>query len=379
MDTPYQWTKQVASHWGGTRNGVIVRWPKAISDGGAIRSQFCHVIDVAPTLLDAAGIPHPTVVNSIQQAPIEGFSMLPILRDGDAPEHRELQYFEMFCNRGIYHQGWTAVTRHSTPWVVNKALPAFDDDVWELYGPDDWTQSNDIAKENPEKLAELQRLWLIEATKYSVLPLDDRRQERFSPEIAGRPTLIQGNTQIFFSGMGRLTENSVLDVKNKSWSLTTDVEVPDAGAYGVLMAQGGSLGGWTWYAHEGKQKFCYNFFGLENYFIASDDPIPSGKHQLRMEFAYDGGGLAKGGTVTLYVYGQETGSGRVERTVPFVFSADETCDVGDEFGSPVSPDYGQTGNAFNGIIDWVQMDLEKADSDHLITADERFKIAMARQ
>ena len=216
MDTPYQWTKQVASHWGGTRNGTIVHWPARIQATGEVRSQFCHVIDVAATVLEVAGLPEPTMVNSVQQQPLQGVSMAYSFDDGDAAERHETQYFEMFCNRGIYHQGWTAVTRHSTPWVIVPELPAFDDDRWELYGPDDWTQAHDLAKDNPEKLAELQRLFLLEASKYNVFPLDDRRVERFNADLAGRPQLIRGNRQLLFGGMGRLTENSVVNLKNKS-------------------------------------------------------------------------------------------------------------------------------------------------------------------
>ena len=231
MDTPYQWTKQVASHWGGTRNGTIVHWPKGIKSKGEMRSQFHHVIDIAPTILDAAKLPHPTIVNSIQQKPLEGFSMLYSFDDGKAAEAHETQYFEMFVNRGIYHKGWTAVTRHSTPWII-APLPPYDDDVWELYAPGDWTQSHDVAKLNPQKLQELQRLFLIEATKYNVLPLDDRRVERFNPDLAGRPTLIKGTTQLLFGGMGRLTENVVLNIKNKSHSVSAQLDVPEPGPRG---------------------------------------------------------------------------------------------------------------------------------------------------
>ena len=186
MNTPYQWTKQVASHWGGTRNGTIVHWPNGFADKGKTRNQFHHVIDVAPTILEVAGLPAPTAVNGIAQAPLEGVSMLPTLRDGEAPETHEVQYFEMFGNRGIYHKGWTAVTKHRTPWTTDRPSP-FDDDTWELYGPDDWTQAHNLAAENPKKLADMQRLWLIEAVKYNVVPLDDRTFERFNPDIAGRP------------------------------------------------------------------------------------------------------------------------------------------------------------------------------------------------
>jgi arylsulfatase A-like enzyme len=230
MDTPYQWTKQVASHWGGTRNGTIVHWPKGIKAKNEVRGQFCHVIDIAPTGLEAAGLPEPTIVNSVQQGPLEGTSMAYSFDAATAPERHDLQYFEMFCNRGIYHRGWSAVTRHSTPWVVEK-LPAFEDDVWELYdGSKDWSQAHDLAKEMPEKLRELQRLWLIEAAKYNVIPLDDRRFERFNPDLAGRPQLIKGTSQLLFGGMGRLSENSVVVMKNKSFSITAEVEVPARGA-----------------------------------------------------------------------------------------------------------------------------------------------------
>ena len=379
MDTPYQWTKQVASHWGGTRNGTIVHWPNGIKAKGEIRSQFHHVIDVAPTILEAAGLPHPTVVNSVQQAPLEGVSMLYAFNDAKAAERHETQYFEMFCNRGIYHKGWTAVTRHGVPWV-GAYKRGFDEDVWELYDTNtDWTQSKDLAKENPKKLADLQRLFIIEATKYSALPLDDRTFERFNPDLAGRPQLIQGNTQILFGGMGRLSENSVVSTKNKSYAITADVDVPKSGAEGVIVAQGGSTNGWSLYAKGGKLKYCYNFFGITLTFVESTEPIAAGHHQVRVEFKYDGGGLAKGGGVTLYIDGKAVGQGRLEQTVPMAYSADETCDVGKEGGSPVSPDYGPTGNEFSGEVNWVQFDLDNDDHDHLISPDERFKVAMARQ
>jgi arylsulfatase A-like enzyme len=378
-DTPYQWTKQVASHWGGTRNGTIVHWPKGIKAKGEIRSQFCHVIDVAPTVLEAAGIPEPTVVNSVQQAPMEGVSMAYSFDDANAAERHELQYFEMFCNRGIYHRGWSAVTRHSTPWVITK-LPAFDDDVWELYdGSKDWSQAHDLAKEMPEKLRELQRLWLIEATKYNVLPLDDRRVERFNADLAGRPQLVKGNSQLLFGAMGRLSENSVLVMKNKSFSITAEVEVPPKGAEGVIIHQGGAFGGMSLYAKNGKAKFAYNFFGLQTFTIEANQPIPAGKHQVRMEFGYDGGGLAKGGNVRLYYDGKKVGEGRIERTVPMAFSADETTDIGRDTATPVSSDYTRQTSAFSGKVNWVQIDLGKDAHDHVISPEDRLKVAMARQ
>jgi len=374
---PYQWTKQVASHWGGTRNGTIVHWPNGLKAKGEVRNQFHHVIDIAPTILEAAGLPAPASVNGIAQAPLEGVSMLGTLRDGTAPETHDVQYFEMFGNRGIYHRGWTAVTKHRTPWKADQP-PPFDDDVWELYGPDDWTQAHDLAAKNPEKLAELQRLWLIEAVKYNVVPLDDRGFERINADIAGRPQLIRGNTQILFDRM-RVSENCVLILKNKSYMVTANVVVPESGASGVIVTQGGSVGGWSLYAHEGKLKYCFNFFGIEHYIITATKPIPPGKSQVRMEFKYDGGGLAKGGDVTLYYDGKPVGSGRVERTQPMGYSADEACDVGCDTGSPASPDYGPTGNRFTGEIEWVQLDIGEDSHDHLITTEQRFNLAMARQ
>ncbi|HUO43238.1 MAG TPA: arylsulfatase [Methylomirabilota bacterium] len=379
MDTPYQWTKQVASHWGGTRNGTIIHWPKRIKEKNGIRNQFCHVIDIAPTVLEAAGIPEPIIVNSVMQSPYEGKSMLYTLNDANAPERRDVQYFEMFGNRGIYYKGWSAVTKHRTPWSMGEP-PPFDKDNWELYdGSKDWTQAHDLSKEMPEKLAELQRLWLIEATKYNVLPLDDRTYQRFNPDLAGRPQLIKGNSQLFFAGMGRLSESSVLNVKNKSWSVTAELVVPPSGANGVIVHQAGKFGGWSLYAKAGKAKFAYNFLGLKLFTAEATKSIPSGEHQVRMEFKYDGGGLAKGGNVTLYYDGQKTGEGRIEVTQPMCFSADEGVDIGHESGTNVTPDYSTRESEFTGKIRWVQIDLGEDSHDHLITPEQRLHLAMNRQ
>ncbi len=382
MDTPYQWTKQVASHWGGTRNGTIVHWPRGIKAKGEVRNQFHHVIDVAPTILEAAGLPQPQFVNGIQQHPIEGVSMAYSFNDAKAADRHQTQYFEMFGNRGIYHKGWTAVTRHSTPWTPGEKMPEFDDDNWELYDTNkDWSQANNLAKQMPEKLRELQRLWLIEATRYNVLPLDDRRVERVNSDLAGRPVLIKGKSQILFGNMGRLSENSVLNIKNKSHSVTAEIVVPATAAEGVIVAQGGSAGGWSLYAKGGKLKYCYNFLGMQRSYAESSSPLPPGEHQVRMEFAYAGGGLGKGGTVTLFVDGKKVGECNVGRTAPMAFSADDGCDVGVDTGAPVSPDYGSRGNEFNGVVKGVQLAIaEDAESvDHLVNPEDAVRLAMARQ
>jgi arylsulfatase len=381
MDAPYQWTKQVASHWGGTRNGTIVHWPSQIADQGGTRNQFSHVIDVAPTVLEAAGIPEPVMVNGVLQSPIEGTSMLYSFGEAAAPERHELQYFEMFGNRGIYFKGWSAVTKHRTPWqLVGGVVPAFDEDIWELYdGKNDWSQARDLAAEMPDKLHELQRLWLIEATKYNVIPLDDRTAERVNPDLAGRPTLIRGSSQVLFGHMGRLSESSVVSIKNKSFSVTASLVVPEAGVEGVIIAQGGRFGGWSLYAKEGRATFTYNVLGIHEFTVAATDPIPPGAHQVRMEFAYDGGGLAKGGDVTLFHDGKLAGTGRVELTQPMIFSADETTDVGRETGTTVASSYTPQTSRFTGDIDWVQIDLGSDDHDHYIDDDERLRVAMARQ
>ncbi|WP_026059665.1 arylsulfatase [Microbacterium yannicii] len=381
MDTPYQWTKQVASHWGGTRNGTIVSWPGGIASKGEMRHQFHHVIDVAATVLDVAGLPEPTAVHGVQQRPLEGVSMTYSFDDVDAPDRHETQYFEIMGNRGIYHKGWTAVTRHSTPWAFHQELPSFDDDAWELYGPEDWTQSRNLATRHPDQLRRLQQLFVIEAAKYNVFPLDDRRIERFNPDLAGRPVLIRGNSQLLFSGMGRLTENVVVNVKNKSFAVTAEVDLAASPGTGVVIAQGGAFGGWSLYLHEGRPAFCYNLCGIELTKIYADRTVEAGEHQLRMEFAYDGGGLAKGGTVSLYVDGQSAGGGRIERTQPMVFSADETTDLGADSATPVSDDYGPRDSQFTGRVAWVQIDLgeDAGDADHFITPEERLRVVMTRQ
>jgi arylsulfatase len=380
MDTPYQWTKQVASHWGGTRNGTIVQWPNGFRARGEVRSQFHHVIDVAPTVLEAAGLPAPTSVNGVQQMPLHGVGMRYSFDDVQAAERHQTQYFEMLVNRGIYQQGWTAVTRHSTPWLLDEP-PALEDDVWELYAPGDWTQARDLSSQMPDRLRDLQRLFLVEAARYNVLPLDDRRVERLNADLAGRPQLVRGNSQLLFGDMRRLSENSVLVIKNKSFAVSAQVVVPERGARGVVIAQGGRFGGWSLYAHEGRLAYCYNLFGMRRFKVYGDAPIPSGEHQLRLEFAYEGGGLGKGGQATLYVDGRQVGQGHVAATQPMVFSADETTDLGTDTGTPVSDDYGSKDSVFNGSVRWVQIDLgpDAQSQDHLIAPEDRLRVAMMRQ
>jgi len=382
MDTPYQWTKQVASHWGGTRNGTIIHWPRGIKARGEIRHQFHHVIDIAPTILELAQLPEPYMVNGVGQVPMQGLSMLYSFDDPKAAERRETQYFEMFGNRGIYHKGWTAVTRHRTPWILTGKTPPFDDDVWELYDTSkDWTQAHDLSKQMPEKLHELQRLWIIEATRNNVLPMDDRGAERFNSDLAGRPVLVRGTSQILARGMGGLNENGLINIKNKSHSVTAQVIVPEGNpCQGVIISQGGFAGGWMLYVKDGHLTYCYNFAGLEKYLITSTQPVPSGEHQVRMEFAYEGGGLAKGGTVTLYIDGKSVGAGKIERTLPIIFSADETSDLGIKRGSPMTSDMPTENNAFTGTVRLVVIETDpKGNVDHLISHDQLIHILMARQ
>ncbi len=379
MCTPYQWTKQVASHWGGTRNGTIVHWPAGFEAKGELRHQFAHVIDVAPTVLEAAGIPEPTQVNGVNQEPMQGTSMRYAFDDATAAERHETQYFEMMCNRGVYHQGWSAVTKHRTPWTTTGNVGvAFDDDVWELYdGSSDWTQAHDLSKEHPDRLHELQRLFLIEATRYNALPLDDRGFERVLPEIAGRPTLV-GDKQVLFPGMSGLLEQHVVNWRNRSWSLTSQIEIPDGGAEGVILNLGGLPGGWSFYLKGGKPTFCYNLFGLRCYYARGEEAVPPGDHQVRVEFAYDGGGIGKGGDVTLYLDGKEVGSGRVERTEPIGFGYEYT-DVGRDGQSRVTDDYPAGDNGFTGRIRWIAMEGGQDSHDHLLDPGQIFHAAMAKQ
>ena len=358
-DTPFTWTKQVAGSYGGTRNGMVVHWPKGIKAKGELRTQWHHVIDIVPTILEAAGLPEPKSVNGTPQTPIEGVSMVYTFADAKAPSRHTTQYFEIFGNRGIYQDGWLAGTVHRAPWEF-KPRGTLENDVWELYDTQaDFSLANDLAAKNPEKLKQMQEVFLKEAVKYSVLPLDDRTLERLNPASAGRPDLMAGRTSLtVHQGMTGMSENVFINVKNRSHTITADVEVPKGGASGVILAQAGRFGGWSLYVKDGKPTYTYNWLGLQRYTLAAKRALAAGKATIRFEFAYDGGGLGKGGTGTIYVNGKKEASGRIDRTQCCAFSADEGADVGADEGTPVTEAY-QVPYKFNGKIDRVTIELQE--------------------
>jgi arylsulfatase len=365
-DTPFTWTKQVASSYGGTRNGMVVHWPKGIKAKGEVRSQWHHVIDIAPTILEAAGLPEPKIVNGTPQTPIEGVSMVYTFADSKAPSRHTTQYFEIFGNRAVYNDGWLAGTVHRAAWEF-KPRNTLDQDKWELYDTrSDFSLANDLAAKNPEKLKELQDLFLSEAVKYSVLPIDDRTLERMNGAMVGRPDLMAGrNTLTVHEGMTGMSENVFINLKNRSHSITAEVQIPKTGANGVILAQAGRFGGWSLYVKDGKPTYTYNWLGLQRYTVAAKQALPPGKVTLRFEFAYDGGGVGMGGTGTLFVNGQNVGSGRIDRTQCCAFSADEGADVGADEGTPVTEAY-KVPFRFTGKIDKVTIEMQemkKADRD----------------
>jgi arylsulfatase A-like enzyme len=359
MNTPYQWTKQVASHYGGTRDGMVVHWPAGIAARGEIRHQWHHVIDVLPTILEATGLPHPTTVNGVTQQVVEGTSMRYTFDDAAAPDRRRTQYFEMVGNRGIYHEGWTAVTRHGTPWLmVDSGDRPFEDDVWELYDTTtDWTQARDLAATMPDRLRELQQLFVIEAGRHQVFPLDDRVTERENPVLAGRLDLHHGRGVITLGPRtGRLTEEAAPNVKNRSHTISVLVDVDDR-ADGVLVAQGGRFGGWSLYCRDGVLSYAYNCYGRDLTTVRAGRPVPSGSHELGLGFCYDGGPPGDGAQVSLQVDGVEVGAGRLSATTAFYFAFDETLNVGVDRGTPVTDDYAPVRNAFSGSIHRVRFEL----------------------
>src|SRR3989454_7525744 len=364
-DTPFTWTKQIASSYGGTRNGMVIHWPKGITAKGELRSQWYHVIDIAPTILESAGLPEPKSVNGTVQTPIEGVSLAYTFADAKAPNRRTTQYFEIFGNRAIYNDGWLAGTVHRAAWEF-KPRTTLENDKWELYDTrTDFSLANDLAAKNPEKLKELQALFLNEAIKYSVLPLDDRTLERLNAGLVGRPDLMAGRTSLtVYQGMIGMSENVFINVKNRSNTITAEVEIPKQGANGVLLAQAGRFGGWSLYVKDGKPMYTYNWLGLQRYTVAATQALPPGKATIRFEFAYDGDGIGKGGKGTLFVNGKQTAAGRIERTQCCAYSADEGADVGADEGTPVTEAY-KVPFKFTGEIAKVTIELkEMKTADH---------------
>jgi arylsulfatase len=359
FDTPYKWTKQMGSDYGGTKVGTVLHWPQGIQVQGELRTQFHHVIDVAPTILEAAALPEPRVVNGVPQRPMDGVSMVYSFNDADAADRHTVQYFEMFGNRAMYQDGWLARTIHRAPWESTPRRPLAED-VWELYDTRaDFSLTNDLSAQYPEKLAELQALFMFEAEKNHVLPIDDRVFERLSAENVGRPDIMAGrNSLTLAEGMTGMTENVFLNVKNRSLTLTAEVEVPDDGGNGIIIAQGGRFGGWALYVEDGKPAYGYNFLGLERFTVAAAEALKPGKSTIRFEFAYDGGGPGKGGAGTLFVNDQQVAEGRIERTQPGIFSADETADVGIDLATPVVESIGsEAGSKFTGRIPRVTIEV----------------------
>lgn len=359
FDTPYQWTKQVGSDHGGTKVGMAIRWPKGIKTKGELRTQFHHVIDVAPTILEAAGLPEPKVVNGVKQRPMDGVSMAYSFNDAKAKERHTTQYFEMFGNRAIYQDGWYARTIHRAPWEMTPRRP-LTEDIWELYDTrTDFSLINNLAEKHPKKLKAMQALFLKEAEKNNALPIDDRVIERVNAELVGRPDLMAGRTSLTLAqGMSGMTENVFLNIKNKSKSITAELDIPEAGANGVIIAQGGRFGGWSLYLKDGKPAYTYNFLGLNSYTVSAQEVLPQGKTKLVFDFAYDGGGLGKGGVGTLSVDGRKVAEGRIEKTQAMVFSADETADVGIDDSTPVVAGIGEGPQTrFTGKIEKVTVEV----------------------
>ena len=379
-DTPFTWTKQVASSFGGTRNGMVIHWPKRIKAKGEVRQQFHHVIDIAPTVLEAAGLPEPKVVNGTKQVPIEGVSMVYTFDHAKANSRHQTQYFEILGNRAIYHEGWLAGTVHRAPWDF-KPKTTLDNDTWELYDSrSDFSLANNLAAKNPVKLKELQNLFLKEAVKNHVLPLDDRTLERFNPALVGRPDLMAGRTTLtVYEGMTGMSENAFINTKNRSHTITAEVEIPQGDANGVILAQGGRFGGWSLYFKDGKPTYTYNFLGLQRFDIVASQPTAAGKATIRFEFSYDGGGVGKGGLGTIVVNGGKVAEGLIEHTQCCAFSLDESADVGMDEGTPVTEDYKERDNKFTGTIHKVTIDLKEMKAANAEAETRAVREAHARK
>jgi arylsulfatase len=360
FDTPYKWTKQVASDYGGTKVGMAIRWPKGITSKGEMRTQFSHVIDVAPTILEAAGLPEPKIVNGVPQVPMDGTSLAYTFDNARAKEKHTTQYFEMFGNRAIYNDGWLARTIHKAPWE-RKPRRGLAEDIWELYDTrSDFSLVNDLAAKHPTKLADLQSLFMKEAARNHALPIDDRVFVRLLAEKVGRPDLMAGRSSLTLAeGMTGMTENVFLNIKNKSKTITAEIEVPEDGAHGAILVQGGRFGGWGLYVNNGVPAYDYNFLGLQRFTIAAKKRLKPGKATLKFDFAYDGNGMGKGGIGTLYVNGKKVAEGRIDRTQPIVFSADETADVGIDLATPVVETIGaEKKSRYTGKIHKVTVEVK---------------------
>lgn len=361
MNTPYQWDKKIASHLGGTRTSMVVAWPERILTAGELRSQFTHITDIVPTILEAARIPLPESIDGIEQVPLNGASLAATFDSVDAVEHHSTQYFEVIANQGIYHEGWIANTAPKRlPWVGMGPTTAdpFAEYEWELYHLDtDFTQSQNVAADNPEKLAELKDLFLSEAARNQVFPLDDRYIERVRPE--NRPQHNAGRTVFtYYPGTSRITEGMAPNMKNTSFRITASVTIPDEGAEGMLLTQGGWFAGNAFYLLDGRPTYSYakSHYPEHKFTIGAPDPLPAGQHTLVMNFDYDGGKPGSGGTATILVDSIPVASGRIAETVPVVVSGTETLDIGEDSGTPVVRDY-QVPFRFTGTLHKVSVEL----------------------
>jgi arylsulfatase len=359
---------------------MIIHWPKGIRAKGEVRTQWHHVIDIAPTILEAAGLSEPKVVNGIPQIPMEGVSLIYSLNDAKAKDRHVTQYFEMFGNRAIYHDGWFAGTVHKAPWEFSPRN-SLENDKWELYDTRvDFSLADDLAAKQPEKLKEMQALFMAEAIKYQVLPLDDRVIERFNAAMVGRPDLMAGRTSLtVYRGMRGMSENVFINTKNASHSITAELDVPKGGGKGVILAQGGRFGGWSLYLKKGKPTYTYNWLGLKRYTVSSPTALPAGRATIRYEFAYDGGGFGKGGTGTIFVNGKKVAQGRIENTHGYSISVDEGADVGEDGETPVVEDYGvKAPYNFNGKIARVTVDIKKMEKAGLVETEKMKQTTLRR-
>jgi arylsulfatase len=358
---------------------MIVSWPNGISAQGEIRSQWHHLIDILPTLLDVARVPEPETVNGVPQQPIEGVSMRYSFDDAEAADRRRTQYFEMVGNRGIYHEGWTAVAQHGIPWQMVGGHGPFEDDRWELYDTRvDPSQAHDIADAEPERLAELQRLFQSEAERYQVLPLDDRVTERENPQIAGRLDLHGDRTEMTFGpATARLGEEAAPNVKNRSHSITADLTCATAADDGVIVAQGGRFGGWSLYCTGGRVAYAYNCYGADLTTVESETVLSPGAHRVVVEFDYQGADAEPGGPaeVRLLVDDVPVGTGHIDRTTAYYFAFDETFNVGIDRGTPVTDAYAAIDNGFGGNIARVHFTLGSASEQAETRRRQALKLA----